>query len=111
MIEFFKTLSKLFGIDMFGMTYTIRDSEEKSMWNIIVKKAERGYKEFWRECEKDINYMGWPWMSPGLTKEESEFIEKLHHKFFGNDYIVDPIGCAQADYMWYEDIKDRIIVK
>ena len=54
--------------------------------------------------------MGWPWMSPGLTKEESEFIEKLHYKFFGNDYIVDPIGCAQADYMWYEDIKDRIIV-
>lgn len=75
------------------------------------KKAERGYKEFWRECEKDINYMDWPWMSPGLTKEESEFIEKLHYKFFGNDYIVDPIGCAQADYMWYEDIKDRIIVK
>ena len=111
MIEFFKTLSKLFGIDMFRMTYTIRDSEEKSMWNSIVKKAERGYKEFWRECEKDINYMGWPWMSPGLTKEESEFIENLHNKFFGLDYIVDPIGCSQTDYMWYKDVKNRIIVK
>ena len=32
-------------------------------------------------------------------------------KFFGNDYIVDPISCAQADYMWYEDVKNRIIVK
>ena len=77
MIKFYKTLSKFFGIDMFGMTYTIRNQEEKAMWDNIVKKAKRGYKEFWRECEKDINYMGWPWMSPGLTKEESEFIEKL----------------------------------
>lgn len=111
MIEFFKTLSKFFGIDIFGMTYTIRDPEEKIMWDNIVKKAERGYQEFWKECEKDRNYMGWPWMSPGLTKEESEFIEMLHNKFFGLDYIVDPIGCAQADYAWYEDVKNRIIVK
>lgn len=55
--------------------------------------------------------MGWPWMSPGLTKEESEFIETLHNKFFELDYIVDPIGCSQADYMWYKDVKNRIIVK
>ena len=111
MIEFFKTLSKFFEIDKSGMTYTIRDSEEKLMWNSIVKKAERGYQEFWKECEKDRNYMGWPWMSPGLTKEESEFIETLHNKFFGLDYIVDPISCSQADYMWYKDVKNRIIVK
>lgn len=110
MIEFFKTLSKFFGIDMFGITYTIHDSEEKSMWDNIVKKAERGCQEFLEECEKDPDYMSWPWMSPHLTKEEREFIENLHYKFFGLDYIVDPIGCAQADYMWYEDVKDRIIV-
>ena len=111
MIEFFKSLSKFFEIDKSGMTYTIRDPEEKLMWDNIVKKAERGYQEFWKECEKDRNYMGWPWMSPGLTKEESEFIETLHNKFFGLDYIVDPIGCSQADYMWYKDVKNRIIVK
>lgn len=111
MIEFFKTLSKFFEIDKSGMTYTIRDPEEKLMWNSIAKKAERGYQEFWKECEKDRNYMGWPWMSPGLTKEESEFIETLHDKFFGSAYIVDPVGCSQADYMWYEDVKNRIIVK
>ena len=111
MIEFFKTLSKFFEIDRSGMTYTIRDPEEKLMCNSIVKKAERGYQEFWKECEKDRNYMGWPWMSPGLTKEESEFIETLHNKFFGLDYIVDPVGCSQADYMWYKDVKNRIIVK
>ena len=109
MIEFYKTLSKFFGIDIFGMTYTLKD-EEKGLWNSIVEKAERGYQEFWEECEKDPNYMSWPWMSSGLTKEESEFLETLHYKFFGLDYIVDPIGCAQADYMWYKDIKDRIIV-
>lgn len=111
MIEFFKSLSKLFEIDKSGMTYTICDPEEKLMWNSIVKKAECGYQEFWKECEKDRNYMGWPWMSPGLTKEESEFIETLHNKFFGLDYIVDPVGCSQADYMWYKDVKNRIIVK
>jgi len=111
MIEFFKILSKFFGIDMFEMTYTIRDPEEKSMWDSIVKKAERGYQEFWEECERDPNHTSCPWMSPGLTNEESEFIESLHYKFFGLDYIVDSIGCAQADYLWYEDIKNRIIVK
>ena len=31
MIEFFKTLSKFFEIDKSGMTYTIRDPEEKLM--------------------------------------------------------------------------------
>lgn len=110
MIKFYRILSKFFGIDMFGMTYTIHDPEEKLMWDNIVKKAECGYQEFWKECEKDPDYMSWPWMSPSLTKEESEFIENLHYKFFGLDYIVDPIGCDQADYMWYEDIKDRIIL-
>jgi len=109
MIKIFKILSKFFGIDFFNMTYTLKD-EEKELWNSIVEKAKCGHQEFWKECEKDPNYMGWPWMSPDLTKEESEFIKNLHYKFFGLDYIVDPIGCAQVDYMWYKDIKDRIIV-
>lgn len=111
MIEFYKTLSKFFGIDMFGMTYTIRNQEEKAMWDNIVKKAKRGFQEFWEECEKDPDYMSWPWMSPCLTKEESELLNKIHEYFYPGDYIVDPIGCAQADYAWYEDVKDRIIVK
>ena len=112
MIKFFKTLSKFFGIDIFGMTYTIRDAKEKELWNSIVEKAECGYQEFLTECKKDsyLSYMHWPWMSPSLTKEESKFIKNLHYKFFGLDYIVDPIGCAQVDYAWYEDIKDRIIL-
>ena len=109
MIKFFKTLSKFFGIDFFNMTYTLKD-EEKEVWNSIVEKAERGHQEFWKECEKDPNYMSWPWMSPGLTKKEQSFLFKLHYKFYGEDYIVDPIGCAQADYAWYNDVKDRIIV-
>ena len=108
MIEFYKKLSKFFGIDFFNMTYTLKD-EEKELWNSIVKKAEYGKKEFIEECIKSKEYMSWPWMSPGLTKEESEFLENLHYNFFGLDYIVDPISCAQADYQWYKDIKDKII--
>ena len=108
MIGFFKTLSKFFGFDIFNQTYTLKD-EEIELWKSIEEKAKCGYQEFWEECEKNPDYMSWPWVSPGLTKEESEFIEKLHYIFFGNDYIVDPISSAQADYVWYEDIKDRII--
>lgn len=108
MIEFFKTLSKFFGFDVFNMTYTLKDNEIE-LWKNIVKKAECGFKEFCEECEKSPDYWGWPWMSPGLTKEESELLENLHYNFFGLDYIVDPISCAQADYQWYKDIKDKII--
>ena len=109
MIKFFKTLSKIFGIDFFNMTYTLKD-DEKELWNSIVEKAERGNKEFIEDCIKRKEDMGWPWMSPNLTKEESEFLDNLHYKFFGLDYIVDPIGCAQADYAWYDEVKDRIIL-
>lgn len=109
MINFFKTLSNFFGHDFFNMTYTLKD-EEKELWESIVKKAERGDKEFIEECRKSEEYMGWPWMSPGLTKEEQSFLYKLHYKFYGEDYIVDPIRCAQADYAWYDDVKDRIIL-
>ena len=94
---------------MFRMTYIIYDPEEKSIWDNITKKAERGYKEFLEYIENYPGCFSWPWMSPGLTKKESEFIENLHYRFFGLDYIVDSIGCAQADYIWYEDVKDRII--
>lgn len=108
MIKFFKILAKFFGIDFFNMTYTLKENEIE-LWKNIEQKAKTGYDEFWEECKKDPDYMSWPWMSPDLTKEESEFIETIHYKFFGLTYIVDPIGCAQADYMWYEDIKNRII--
>ena len=38
--------------DIFRMVYIIYDPEEKSMWDNIIKKAERGYmnvviKNFW----------------------------------------------------------------
>ena len=56
MIEFYKTLSKFFGIDIFGITYTIRDPEEKAMWNHIIEKANRGYDEFCTECKLDSNF-------------------------------------------------------
>lgn len=108
MIEFFKTLSKFFGFDVFNITYTLKDNEIE-LWKSIEQKAKTGYNEFCKECEKDPNYWGWPWVSPRLTQEESEFLENLHYKFFGLTYIVDPIGCAQVDYVWYKDIKDRII--
>jgi len=83
--------------------------DETRIWNSIQIKAAKGYDEFCEECIKDKNYWGWPWVSPGLIKEEQELIRKIHEYFYPGDYIVDPIGCAQADYAWYSDIKNKII--
>ena len=97
--------------DIFKMIYIIYDLEEKLMWDNIIKKAERGYKEFLEYIENHPGCFSWPWMSPGLTKKESKFIENLHYRFFGLDYIVDSIGCAQADYIWYDDIKNYVQIR
>ena len=110
MIEFYKTLSKFFGIDMFNITYTIRNPKEKELWKSIEEKAKQGLNEFLKECEEKHSYWGWPWVSPELTKEEQDFLNKIHEKYYGKDYyITDPISQKQCDYSWYIDIKDRII--
>ena len=109
MIKFFKTLSKFFGIDFFNMTYTLKGNEIE-LWTSIVRKAKEGYNEFIEECKKDDKYYGWPWMSPHLTTDERALIDKIHEYFYPGDYIVDPIGGAQADYAWYDDIKNKVIL-
>ena len=81
---------------------------EAILWDSIANKAANGYSEFCVECEKDDKYYGWPWMSPGLTTDERALIDKIHEYFYPGDYIVDPICGAQADYAWYEDIKNKI---
>lgn len=83
---------------------------EAILWDSIQQKAMQGYNEFCKECKKDDNYMGWPWMKPALSKDERDLVNKIHEYFYPDDYIVDPIGVAQADYAWYEDIKNKVIV-
>jgi hypothetical protein len=83
-------------------------SEEKAIWYSIQEKATKGYDEFCEECRKDEKYWGWPWVSPGLTKEEQELVRKIHEYFYPGDYIVDPIGVSQADYLWYKEIKHKV---
>ena len=84
--------------------------EEAILWVSIANKAANGYYEFCAECEKDDKYYGWPWMSPCLTTDERALIDKIHEYFYPGDYIVDPIGGAQADYAWYNDIKNKVIL-
>ena len=82
--------------------------EEAILWKSIQQKAQNGFVEYNSKDDKE-NYMGC-WVSPKLTKEESELLYKIHEYFYPGDYIVDPIGAAQANYMWYEDVKDKVIV-
>lgn len=87
--------------------YQLTD-KEGILWDSITKKADKGYSEFCEECKKDNHYMGWPWVSPYLTTEENNLLNKIHEYFYPGDYIVDPISARQADYIWYEDIKYKV---
>lgn len=80
--------------------------EEGILWKSIQQKAQNGFNEYNSKDDKE-NYMGC-WVSPKLTKEERELLNKIHEYFYPGDYIVDSVGGAQADYIWYEDIKDKV---
>ena len=80
----------------------ILNNEEKNLWGSIINKAQSGYHE-WNTKEDKYDYLS-PWMSPHLTKEEQKLIDKIHEYYYPGDYIIWPIGAAQADYVWYSDI-------
>lgn len=82
--------------------------EELVLWESIEKKAVAGCIEYNKKDPKE-GYMG-AWMSPALTPEEIRLIDKIHEYYYPGDYIVDPIGSAQANYVWYEDIKYKVKV-
>lgn len=83
--------------------------EEGILWKSIQQKAQNGFVEYNSKDDKE-NYMGC-WMSPHLTKEESKLLDKIHEYFYPGDYIAEPVGATQANYMWYEDIKDKVKIK
>ena len=80
--------------------------EETILWKSIQQKAQNGFVEYNSKDDKE-NCMGC-WVSPKLTKEESELLDKIHEYFYPGDYIVDPVGASQANYIWYEDVKDKV---
>lgn len=86
-------------------TYKL-STEEVILWESIQQKAQNGFIEYNSKDNKE-DYMGC-WMSPHLTKEESELLDKIHEYFYPGDYIVDPIGASQANYIWYSDIKNKV---
>lgn len=82
--------------------------EESILWKSISLKASDGYKQFCKECEKDDNYWGWPWVYPYLNEEESNLLNKIYEYYYPHEYIVDPISVTQADYALYTKVKDKI---
>lgn len=83
--------------------------KETILWKSIQQKAQNGFVEYNSKNDKE-DCMGC-WMSPHLTKEEHKLLDKIHEYFYPGDYIVDSVGGGQADYMWYKDIKDKVIIK
>ena len=53
----------------------ILNNEEKKLWDSIINKAQSGYHE-WNAKEDKYDYLS-PWMSPHLTKEEQNIIDKI----------------------------------
>lgn len=84
----------------------ILNNEEKKLWDSIINKAQCGYHE-WNIKEDKYDYLS-PWMSPHLTKEEQNLIDKIHEYYYPGDYIICPTGAAQADYVWFSDIKSKV---
>ena len=84
----------------------ILNNEEKKLWDSIINKAQSGYHE-WNAKEDKYDYLS-PWMSPHLTKEEQNLIDKIHEYYYPGDYIICPTGAAQADYVWFSDIKNKV---
>lgn len=84
----------------------ILNNEEKKLWDSIINKAQCGYHE-WNTKEDKYDYLS-PWMSPHLTKEEQNLINKIHEYYYPGDYIICPTGAAQADYVWFSDIKSKV---
>ena len=85
----------------------ILNNEEKKLWGSIINKAQSGYHE-WNAKEDKYDYLS-PWMSPHLTKEEQNLIDKIHEYFYGEHwYITMPISASQCYYQMFYDIKDKI---
>ena len=84
----------------------ILNNEDKKLWGSIINKAQSGYQE-WNAKEDKYDYLC-SWMSPYLTKEERKLLDKIHEYYYPGDYIIWPIGAAQADYVWYSDIKHKV---
>ena len=84
----------------------ILNNEDKKLWGSIINKAQSGYQE-WNAKEDKYDYLC-SWMSPYLTKEERKLLDKIHEYYYPGDYIICPIGVAQADYIWFSDIKNKV---
>lgn len=107
MIKFFKTLSRFFGVDVFGMTYTLKD-DEKELWTSIVRKAKEGYDEYIEKYPNWYDNICPAWVKD-YTDEEYQLVHKIHEKFYPGWYSSLPISGAQIMFEMYWDIKDKVI--
>ncbi len=45
-----------------------------------------------------------------LDKDENDLLDKIHAHFYGaNYYISDPISVKQVNYVWFNDIINKLI--
>ena len=103
--------NKLLKIYAFFTEKYILTEDEISLWRNIIEKATNGYGKSIKYYEKHPNTLYWPWVSPKLTDLESELLQKIHDKFYGEDYYIDdPISPSQVNFILYNNVKDKVII-
>ena len=86
----------------FKQSYVL-NNEERPLWNNIQQKAINGWIEYCKQTEVSN-----PWTQI-LSKEEYELLDKIHAKYYGEDwYITDPLGATQVHYIMFKDIEDKV---
>lgn len=107
MNKFIKQIKKLFK----KKQYILTNPTEIDLWYSIKVKAINGYKEYIEKYPSSADNIMPPWIND-ITNDELTLLDNIHTYFYGDDwYITDPIGCAQVNYIMYDDIKNRVIIK
>lgn len=103
--NFFKSLAKFFGRDLFNKIY-ILNNDEKVSWNNIISKANDGFIE-WIKQTKGNDLRG-PWIKD-ITPEEIRLIDKIHSKFNKDWMWAVPISQSQVCYIQFAQIESKVI--
>ena len=107
MNKFIKQIKKLFKKKQYNLT----DPTEIDLWYSIKVKAANGYKEYIEKYPSWEDNIMPPWIND-MTNDESKLLDKIHAYFYGDDwYTADAISCAQVNYVMYDDVKNKVIIK
>ena len=85
-------------------------SDELILWRSIEEKANKGYEEYLEKQKiQKIDYFFPPIRIKGITDEERDLLDKIHAKYYGDDwYVTISMSMEQVCYVEYNDIKNKV---